>query len=64
MSNFSLFVQVKQLLAGYEFPDRGALLDSVQPVLTGIEKILLDRVFLAWMERLERCIAINAGCVE
>jgi hypothetical protein len=38
-SDFSLFGHVKQLLAGHEFPDRGAFLDAVQDILRGIEKL-------------------------
>jgi hypothetical protein len=62
--DFYLFSNVKQLWAGHEFPGRGAFLDIIQDILTGIEKVALDRVFLAWMERLERCVTINANYGE
>jgi hypothetical protein len=53
-----------QLLAGFEFPDREALLEEVRPILEGIQKVTLDRVFLAWMERLKRYIATNEEYIE
>jgi hypothetical protein len=40
-------------LARHEFPDQGAVLGAVQEILTDIEKITLDQVFLTWIERLE-----------
>jgi hypothetical protein len=49
LSDFCLFGHAKQLLGGHEFADLGALLDAVQDFLRGINKITLDRVFLAWM---------------
>jgi histone-lysine N-methyltransferase SETMAR len=63
-SDFHLFNQIKQLLAGHEFPDRAALLGAVQYILWSIEKISLDHVFLVWMERPEQCITINGDYVE
>jgi hypothetical protein len=48
-----------QFLAGYEFPDREALLEAVRPILEGIQKGTLDRVFPAWMKRFERNITTN-----
>jgi hypothetical protein len=43
--DFYLFGQVKQLLAGHEFTDRGALLDAAQDILRGIEKLPCIRFF-------------------
>jgi hypothetical protein len=43
--DFYLFDHAKQLLSGHEFPDRRALLDTVQDILRGIEKGPLDRAF-------------------
>jgi histone-lysine N-methyltransferase SETMAR len=63
-SNFYLFGHVKQLLAGHESPDRGALLYAAQNILSGIEKVTLDRGFLAWMERLQRYVTIIGEYVE
>jgi hypothetical protein len=62
--DFHLFGQLKQLFAGHEFPDRAALLDDVQDILTGIEKVTPDQAFLVWMERLERCIRVNGDYIE
>jgi hypothetical protein len=36
--DFSLFVHVKQLLAGQEFPDGAALLGAINAILEGFEK--------------------------
>jgi hypothetical protein len=44
-SDFYLFGYVKQLLAGQEFPDRGAILDAVQDIMRVIGKVTLDQVF-------------------
>jgi hypothetical protein len=52
-SDFYPFGHVKQLLARHESPDRGALSNAVQDILKGFDKAILDRVFLAWMERLK-----------
>jgi hypothetical protein len=32
--------------------------------LEGIEKVILERVFLAWMDRLAWCDAINGEYIE
>jgi histone-lysine N-methyltransferase SETMAR len=63
-SDFYLFGHVKQLLAGHEFPDAEALLEAVRAILGGIEKVTLERVFLAWVERLRKCIAIDGDYVS
>jgi hypothetical protein len=59
-----LFDYIKHLLTGHEFPDREALLEAVRHILDGIKEVILDRVFLAWMERLERSIKMNGEYVE
>jgi hypothetical protein len=38
-SDFSLFGCIKQLLAEYKFPDRGALIEAVQEILRGIGQL-------------------------
>jgi hypothetical protein len=63
-SDFLLFDYIKQLLAGHEFPDREALLEAVIHILEGIENVTLDRVFLAWIKRLERCLATTGEHLE
>jgi hypothetical protein len=55
---------MRPLLGGHEFPDREALLEAVRHILKGIEKVTLDRVFLSWMERLERYITTSGEYVE
>jgi hypothetical protein len=59
-----LFGYIKQLFSGHEFPDREALLEAVRRIFEGIEKAILDRVFLAWMERHEGSIKTNGEYVE
>jgi hypothetical protein len=48
-----LFGYIKQLLMWHEFSHREALLEAVRHILEVIEKVSLDLVFLAWMERFE-----------
>jgi hypothetical protein len=52
--DFYLFGHVKQLLRGYEFADREALLHAIEDILRGIEKVTLEDVFLSWMEKLRQ----------
>jgi histone-lysine N-methyltransferase SETMAR len=63
-SDSYLFGYIKHLLAEYKFPDRKALLEAARHILEGIEKVSLDRVFPAWMERTKRCIKTNGEYVE
>jgi hypothetical protein len=53
-SDFCLFGHVKQLLRGYEFADREALLYVIEHILRGIKGMILEDVFLGWMERLRQ----------
>jgi hypothetical protein len=62
--NFYRFGYVKESLAGREFADREELLAAVTRILEGIEKVILGRVFLAWMDHLARCDAINGEYIE
>jgi hypothetical protein len=63
-SDFYLFGYIKHLLVGHKLPDREALLDAVRHILEGLDKCDLDRVLLAWMERVERCIRTNGEYIE
>jgi hypothetical protein len=62
--DFYLFGRAKRLLAGHGFLGRGAILDAVHGILRGIEKVTLDRTFLVWIERLDRCTTIKKDYVE
>jgi hypothetical protein len=53
-SYFHLFGHVKKLLRGHEFTDQEALLHAVEDILRGIEKVIMEDVFLSWMERLRQ----------
>jgi hypothetical protein len=59
-----LFDYVKEFLTGREFADREGLLAPVTRILTGIQKVTLTRVFLAWMDRLSPWEATNGEYVE
>jgi hypothetical protein len=61
---FDLFVNVKQLLAGQEFPDGEALLRAINAIFGGIERVTLENVFLEWTERLRRCINTDGEYVD
>jgi hypothetical protein len=61
---FYLFGDVKSCLVGLSFGDADQLLAAVEGVLEGIEKLTLQAVFLEWMERLRKCIAINGEYTE
>jgi hypothetical protein len=58
------FGNVKQLLAGQEFPDGESLLRAINAILGGVEKVTLENVFLDWMERLRRCINTGGEYVD
>jgi hypothetical protein len=63
-SDFCLFEHVKQLLRGYEFADREALFYLIEDILRRIEKVILEDVFLRWMERLHQCDSAAGEYVE
>jgi hypothetical protein len=46
-SDFALFGYVKQLLRGYESTNREAFLYPVEDISRGIEKVILENVFLS-----------------
>jgi histone-lysine N-methyltransferase SETMAR len=58
-SNFYLFGYVKRRLAGLSFQDADHLLVAVEGVLKGIGKMMLQAVFLEWMDRLRKFIAAD-----
>jgi hypothetical protein len=64
LSDFDLFVSVKRFLAGQEFPDGEALVPVINAILSGIEKVTSERVFLEWMERLRRRIETGGESVN
>jgi hypothetical protein len=55
-SDFFLSGDVKQLLAGRQFPDGEALVGAINEILAVLENARLERVFLEWMERLCRYV--------
>jgi hypothetical protein len=50
-SDFDLFDYVKRCLAGLSFADANQLLAAVEGVRQVIEKVVLQTVFLEWMDR-------------
>jgi transposase len=63
-SDFYLFGHVKQLLRRYEFADREALLHVIENILKGIKTMILEDVFLSWVERLRQCGSAAGEYVE
>jgi hypothetical protein len=63
-SDFYLFGYIKRCLAGLSFEDANQLLAAVESIFEGIEKVTLHVVFLEWMDRLRKCIAINGEYPE
>jgi hypothetical protein len=63
-SGFSRFGYVKQLLSGCQLADQDSLLQTVNDILVGIEKVTLKSVFHNWMERLCQYSATRGGYVS
>jgi hypothetical protein len=63
-SDFYLFGNVKRCLVGLSFEDAGQLLATVEGVPEGVEKVILQVVFLEWMGRLRKCIVTRRGHIE
>jgi hypothetical protein len=49
-SDFDRFGHVKNRLVGVSFADTDELLEAVMTVLGEIEKVILEAVFLEWMD--------------
>jgi hypothetical protein len=62
--NFYIFGHVKESLAGREFADRKEFLAVITHILEGIKKVILKWIFLAWIDCLARCNAINEEYIE
>jgi histone-lysine N-methyltransferase SETMAR len=63
-SDFYLFEYVKRCLTGLSSKNADQLLAPGECVFEGIEKVTLQAVFLEWMDRLRKCIAINGGILS
>jgi hypothetical protein len=63
-SDFYFFGCVKKYLAGLSFDDADQLLAAVEGVLAGIEKVILQTVFLEWMNRFRKCITTTGGILS
>jgi hypothetical protein len=50
--------------AGRLFEDADQLLAAVEVILEGIEKMTLQAVFLEWVDRLRKCIAVSGEYTE
>jgi hypothetical protein len=64
LSDLYLFGHVKRCLAGNAFEDADELFGAIQRILEGIEKVILQAVFLDWIGRLEKYIATDGDYVE
>jgi hypothetical protein len=58
-SEFYLFGYAKRCLGGLLLRDADSLLAAGEGVLEGLEKVTLQTIFLEWMDRLRKCMAIN-----
>jgi hypothetical protein len=63
-SDFYLFGHVKKLLRAHEFANREALLHAIDDILRGIEKMILEDVFLSWMETFRQSGGATGEYVE
>jgi hypothetical protein len=63
-SDFYLFGDVTRYLAGLSFEDADRPFAAVEAVLEGIENVILQAVFLEWMDRFRKCIAANGETEE
>jgi hypothetical protein len=62
--DFFLSGHAKQLLRGAGFPDQDSLFDAIMRIVPGLEKVLLNDVFLFWMDRLQSCATAHGGDIE
>jgi hypothetical protein len=58
-SDFCLFSHVKNRLAGASFANADELFEVMMIVLGEITKVILEAMFLDWMDQLRRCIVTN-----
>jgi hypothetical protein len=63
-SDFYLFGYLKHCLSGSAFADVDSLLQAVNDILEGIEKVTLEGVSREWIERLRRCSDMGGEYVE
>jgi hypothetical protein len=63
-SDFYLFGYVKRCLAGPSFEDADQLLAALKGVRKCLEKLIMQAVFLEWMDRLRKYIAISVEYTE
>jgi hypothetical protein len=64
LPDFYLFGYVKRCLAGLSLEDADQLLAAAKGVLEDIEKVILQAVFLEWMDRSREYIATNGEYTE
>jgi hypothetical protein len=63
-SDFFVFGHIKQLFRGAEFPDRDSPFDAIAQILTVLEKVTLNDLFLSWMDQLRGCVAAHGDYIE
>jgi hypothetical protein len=54
----------KRCLASLSFEDADQLLAAVEGIREGIEKVILQAIFLEYMNRLRKCITTNGEYPE
>jgi hypothetical protein len=63
-SDFFLFGALKGRLAGCTFASADELIEAIREITGVIPRAQLEKVFLEWEERLQRCISLNDPYVE
>jgi hypothetical protein len=62
-SDFLFFGYVKGKLMGYRAETPSELLVLIRVILAKIPRETLNAVFLEWMERLQKCVAVDGEYV-
>jgi hypothetical protein len=63
-SNFCLFGYIKGRLTGGSLVNAEELFEAIRGVRDGIKKVILQRMFLEWMDRIRKCIQTNDEYTE
>jgi hypothetical protein len=63
-SDFFLFGAMKGQLSGRIFESPDKLVEAIREIASALPQRTLERVFLEWKDRLQRCIDINGAYVD
>jgi hypothetical protein len=62
--DFFLFSHIKSQLMGRSFDDGDQLLMAIKEICKFIERVVLEKVFHEWRDRLAKCLVGRSGLVE